>query len=69
MKQKSSTEASKPATGRVLLRSKDSQASKDFAPDHAERLLAYTGSRWERADGAAPQSEPEIDETGHPTAS
>jgi hypothetical protein len=60
-KQKSSAAASKPASNLVLLRSRDSQESKGFAPDHAERLLAYPGTRWETIDGQEPEGEPDID--------
>ncbi|GAA4393546.1 hypothetical protein [Hymenobacter koreensis] len=43
----------------VTLRAKDSDKVQKFAPDHAERLLAYPGSQWEKvtADGGAAKEE------------
>lgn len=63
-KQKLSTEASKPA--QTLLRDRDSQKTQGFDPAHADRLLAYPGSRWEEVDAKKPEL-PEADATGHAT--
>lgn len=75
-KQKSSTAESKPE--QVLLRNLDNQESQGFAPDHAERLLAYPRTRWAAiaeagnapagAAKTAPAAPSEADETGHPHA-
>lgn len=71
------THAKKPSVMKateVLLRNRDNQKSQGFAPDHAERLLAYPGTRWEKvAEGEEPAPKgkkalPQVDTTGQPDA-
>lgn len=57
----------------VLLRNIDSKGSQPFEVSHAERLLAYPGTRWAKVEeGEEPtkskKTPPAIDTPGQPTS-
>lgn len=73
-----------PDQPQILLRPGANGKSKPFAADHAERLLAYPNTQWQRVEdddvpkpkaaadkkkpAAAAPVSPEVDTTGHPTS-